>query len=126
MSEGIHDRIYNLEERTAAFAEDVAVFCNQLPQTLSNQEHCRQVIRSSGSIASNYIEANEALSKKDFIYRTKICRKESKETALWLRIMQKTNGSQFGEQIKIFYKEAVELKKIFSSIIIKSDKQVFK
>ena len=96
------------------------MFCNQLPNIRSNDEHCRQVIRSSGSVASNYIEANEGLSKKDFIYRIKICRKEAKETALWLRIMKKTNPSKFTDQIEKFYNEAIELKKIFAAIINKS------
>lgn len=120
MVQNSNNKPYDLEERTAEFAEEVAMFCNQLPNIRSNDEHCRQVIRSSGSIASNYIEANEGLSKKDFIYRIKICRKEAKETALWLRIMRKTNPSKFTEQSEKFYIEAIELKKIFAAIINKS------
>lgn len=88
---------------------------------LSNVEHCKQVIRSSGSIASNYIEANESLSKKDFIFRIKICRKESKETALWFQLMRRTNQSEYQDLIDIFYNEAIELKKIFSAIVLKSE-----
>lgn len=120
MEEKPNDKHYDLEDRTAEFAGDVAVFCNHLPNILSNAVHCKQVIRSSGSIASNYIEANEGLSKKDFIYRIKICRKEAKETALWFRIMRKTNTPEYTEQIEKFYNEAIELKKIFSAIINKS------
>ena len=58
---------YNLEERTYKFAKDVALFCKKLAKTLINTEYVKQVIRSSGSIGANYIEANESLSKKDFI-----------------------------------------------------------
>lgn len=85
------EKRYDLEERTEKFAGDVAILCNTLPRTVSNIEHCKQLVRSSGSIGANYIEANESFSKKDFIYRLKICRKEAKETAMWLRIMMRTN-----------------------------------
>ena len=67
-------KIYDLEERTFRFAEEVALYCRKLPRTISNIEYSKQVIRSSGSTGANYIEANEALSKKDFTYRIKISR----------------------------------------------------
>ena len=117
---GENNKQFDLEERTARYAEHVAVFCNKLPKTLSNIEHCKQIIRSSGSVASNYIEANESLSKKDLVYRLKICRKEAKESALWARIMKKTNTEDALHQLEIFYNEAIELKKIFSVIITKN------
>ncbi|MDY7032550.1 MAG: four helix bundle protein [Thermodesulfobacteriota bacterium] len=63
------------------------LFIKGLPRTISNIEDGKQVIRSSGSVGSNYIEANEALSKKDFIVKIKICRKEAKESRYWLRLM---------------------------------------
>lgn len=109
-----------MEERTEQFAGDIAILCNRLPKTISNIEHAKQVVRSSGSVGSNYIEANESLSKKDFIYRAKICRKEAKESAMWLRILLRTNEGELKEQLKKLHNEAVELKKIFSSIINKS------
>ena len=80
----------------------------------------RQLIRSSGSVGANYIEANEALSKKDFVMRIKICRKEAKETAYWLRLIIDTNTDCFKSEGASLRQEAVELKKIFSSIITKS------
>jgi four helix bundle protein len=120
MSENSNDKHYDLEDRTAEFVGDVAVFCNKILNIFSNLEHCKQVIRSSGSIASNYIEANESLSKKDFLYRMKICRKEAKETAMWFRVMHKTNEPKDIKQIEAFCSEATELKKIFSAIINKS------
>jgi four helix bundle protein len=113
-------KIYDLEERTFQFSKNVTLYVKKLPNTLSNLEYGKQVVRASGSVGSNYIEANEALSKKDFVMRVKICRKEAKESAYWLRLIVETNDEKFKEEgIKLF-KEAIELKKIFSSIIEKS------
>jgi four helix bundle protein len=69
---------YDLEDRTLAFAKETRVFVSKLPKTISNAEDGKQLVRSSGSIGANYIEANEALSRKDFLMRVKISRKESK------------------------------------------------
>lgn len=81
-----NSKIYDLEERTFQFAKRCRDFAKKLPQNSANIEYCKQLIRSSGSQAANYIEANEALSKKDFGYRIKITRKEAKESYLWLRL----------------------------------------
>jgi hypothetical protein len=70
--------IYDLEERTYQFAKSVRLFVKTLPKTIANIEDGKQVIKASGSVGANYIEANEALSKKDFKMRIKICRKEGK------------------------------------------------
>jgi len=110
---------YDLEERTASFAREVANFLKQLHRTISNIEYIKQVIRSSASIGANYIEANESLSKKDFILRVKICRKEAKETCYWLKLIRETNDN-IPKQIADLYQEATELKKILSAIIDKS------
>jgi len=112
--------MYDLEERTYQFAKEVAVFIKKIPKTTGNIEYSKQVIRSSGSVGANYIEANESLSKKDFNMRIKICRKEAKESSYWLRLLVDTNNndhSAIGEKLT---READELKKIFSSIIEKS------
>ena len=77
----------NLEERTFRFAESVRTFVKQLPKTISNVEDVRQLVRASGSVTANWIEADEALSKKDFLMRVKICRKEAKESRLFLRLV---------------------------------------
>jgi four helix bundle protein len=77
----------DLQERTFAFAESVRAFVKQLPKTISNTEDVRQLVRASGSVAANWIEADEALSKKDFLMRVKICRKEAKESRLFLRLV---------------------------------------
>ena len=69
---------YDLEERTFQFAKNVSLYVKKFTRTISNMEYGKQVIRASGSVGANYIEANEALSKKDFVMRIKICRKEAK------------------------------------------------
>ena len=77
----------DLEDRTFRFAESVRAFVKPLPRTVSNAEDVRQLVRASGSVAANWIEADEALSKKDFLMRVKICRKEAKECRLFLRLI---------------------------------------
>jgi len=116
----IPNKTYDLEERSFQFAKRVALYCKKLPRTVSNIEYSKQVIRSSGSIGANYIEANESLSKKDFSMRIKISRKEAKETVYWLRLLIETNDEQLEKEGKALSQEATELKKIFSSIIEKS------
>jgi len=107
---------YDLEERTFAFAKNVRDFIKTLPKTISSIEYGKQVIRSSASIAANYIEANEALSKKDFLVRVKISRKESKETRLWLRLID----IESQEKTKLIM-EVNELMKIFGAIVTKTE-----
>ena len=113
-------KLYDLEERTFQFSKNVALYVKQLPNNISNLEHGKQVVRSSGSIGANYIEANEALSKKDFIMRIKICRKEAKESAYWLRLIVETNDEKYTKEGKLLFDEAIELKKIFSAILLNS------
>ena len=109
----IPNKIYDLEERTYQFAKSVGLFCRKLPKTAANIEYMKQVIRASGSTGANYIEANESLSKKDFVMRIKICRKEAKEAAYWLRLIMETNDLSFSEEAILLFDEAIELKKIF-------------
>lgn len=109
---------FDLEERTLNFAKRVSVYVKNLPKNVSNLEWGKQLIRSSGSVGANYIEANEALSKKDFIMRVKISRKEAKESIYWLRLLESDNGNN-KEREKLI-QEGTELMKIFGSIIEKS------
>jgi four helix bundle protein len=88
MTEVQNSKQYDLEERTLRFAKEVLKFVGILPKTLANIEIMKQIIRSSGSVGANYIEANEALSKKDFEMRIKICRKEAKESRYWLKLIE--------------------------------------
>ncbi len=113
-------RVYDLEERTFVFAKNIRIFVKTLPKTKANFEDSRQVIRAAGSVGANYIEANEALSKKDFLMRIKICRKESKESVFWLMLIHETNILANNKEVLDLINEAIELKKIFSSIITKS------
>ncbi len=106
-----------LEERTFIFAKKCRNFVFKLPKTVSNREYSKQLIRSSGSQAANYIEANEALSKKDFIYRVKIARKETKESGLWLRLCETDNDTNLILEQKDLIQESKELRSIFSTII---------
>jgi four helix bundle protein len=76
---------YDLEDRTLEFAKRTIIFINKLQKSLANVEIARQLVRSAGSVGANYIEANESLSKKDFLMRIKICRKEEKESCYWLK-----------------------------------------
>ncbi len=108
---------YDLEERTFEFARRCRDFVNKLPKTVSNLVNGKQLIRSSGSVASNYIEANEALSKKDYYHRTKICRKEAKESSLWLRLCELKGNNDLEKECQELIQEAFELTRIFGSII---------
>jgi len=110
----------NLEEWTFQFAKAASFSVRKLERTIANVEYIRQVIRSSASIGANYIEANEALSKKDFLMRIRICRKEAKETCYWLRLFSETNETNRAD-LDALAQESVELKKILSAIIIKCE-----
>jgi four helix bundle protein len=121
MSDGEENRRYDLEERTFVFAQDVRRFIKLLERTIGNVEDARQLVRSSGSVAANYIEANEALSKKDFRMRIKICRKEAKESRLWLRLLDtETRADARAMQAKL-QQEAQELTNIFGAIFRKCE-----
>lgn len=111
---------YDLENRSFEFARDVREFIKQLPKTLSNIEDCRQLARASGSVAANYIEANEAISKKDFTHRIKICRKESKESVLWLKLADVGGKAELERVRARLIDEGNQLMKIFSVIMRKS------
>jgi four helix bundle protein len=112
--------VYDLEERTFQFAKAVRLFVKTLPKTIANIEDGKQLIKASGSVGANYIEANESLGKKDFLMRIKISRKEAKESAYWLRLINETNKLKNAEEALRLMQEAKELKKIFSSILAKS------
>jgi len=106
-----------LEDRTYQFAQDCRDFTMRLPKNTQNFEYSKQLIRSSGSQAANYIEANEGLSSKDKCYRFKICRKETKESKLWLRLCIIYDNSELSCERSRLIGEADELRKIFSRLI---------
>lgn len=107
-----------LEERTLRFARDVRAFVRQLPRGVITIEDAKQLVRSSGSVGANYIEANESLSKKDFSMRARICRKEAKESRYWLQLFDSLPSGLQPERERLM-REATELLKIFSSMVSK-------
>ena len=109
---------YDLEERTLNFAKRVNDYVNKLPKTISNVENGKQLVRSAGSVGANYIEANESLSKRDFVMRVKICRKEAKESRYWLILTQPLKD--YLDEKNYLIQEATELMKIFGAILEKS------
>ena len=114
------EKPYNLEQRTYEFAAEVRQFVKRLPLTIANQEDIKQVVRSSGAIGANYIEANESLSKKDFRMRVRIARKEAKETRYWLRLLDLAADPETTAIRNTLVGESDELLKILSAILNKS------
>lgn len=112
---------YDLEDRTLAFAKEVIQFVNRLPKTIPNIEIARQLIRSSGSVGANYIEANESLGRKDFAMRIKISRKEAKESRYWLQLAECNSDSENARAHLI--QESTELMKIFGAILEKTKRE---
>ncbi len=108
---------YDLEERTYLFARDCRTFVRSLKFTISNNEEGKQLVQSSGSVGANYIEANEKLGDKDFLFRLKISRKEAKESLYWLRLLKTQNNN---DSVDGLIQESNELRKILSAIINKS------
>jgi len=121
MTETQNSKQYDLEDRTLAFAKKVRAFVKKLPKTIANIEDGKQLIKASGSVGANYIEANEALSKKDFRLRIKICRKEAKESRYWLRLVDTQDDAELQQERKGLEQEAAELMNIFGSILRKSE-----
>lgn len=120
MTENRNPKQYDLEERTLSFAKRVRIFIKKLQKTIATIEDGKQVIRSAGSVGANYIEANEALSKKDFIMRIKICRKEAKESRYWLKLLTSNDTLEEKERLELI-QESTELMNIFGTIIRKSE-----
>jgi len=114
------EKPWDLEERTYQFARQVRWFLKRLPRTIGNQEDGRQVIRSSGSVGANYIEACESLGKKDHQMRLRIARKEARETRHWLRLLDIGDDKKVEREREQLIQEATELLCILSSILSKS------
>lgn len=106
---------YDLEQRTKSFAIEIRVWLKHIVKSVISIEDIKQLTRSSGSIGANYIEANESLSKKDFLMRIKIAKKEAKESIYWLEIMEQEN-SILEMQRKKLIKECGEIMHILGAI----------
>lgn len=109
-------KTYDLEERTAKFAEKMIDLLKNLPKNSINKRLVEQCVGSAGSVGANYCEANEAESKKDFIHKIAICKKETKETKHWIRLLARANPI-FKIKLRKLWQEAQELLLIFSAII---------
>lgn len=120
MNESQKAKPYDLEERTFHFAKRAFQYFKNLPRNSVNTEAVKQGIRSSGSVGANFIEANEAFSRKDFIMRVKVSRKEVKESIYWLRLSEPSQRQE--QERNALIAEATELMKIFGAIIEKSKK----
>lgn len=120
MTKTPNSKQYDLEDRTLEFARKVRVFVKKLPKTSSNIEDGKQLIKASGSVGANYIEANESLSKKDFRMRIKICRKEAKESRYWLNLVDTNDQTEIEKDRTSLIGESTELMNIFGAILQKS------
>jgi four helix bundle protein len=114
-------KVYDLEERTALFGEEIIDFAKTLPHDRISDELVKQFIRSGTSIGANYMEADGAESKKDFRHKIALCKKEAKETKHWLRMISKANPDR-KKACRNLWQEAQELTLIFSTIINTSRK----
>ncbi len=109
---------YDLEDRTYLYAKNVRSFVKKLVKTISNKEDIKQLVRASGSVGANYIEANESLGKKDFLMHIRICRKEAKESRYWLRLIDVQNDVKLDKERNALVQEATELMSIFGKILV--------
>jgi four helix bundle protein len=114
----IYKMKYDLEERTAKFGIMIIKFANTISRNPVNNPLINQIVRSGTSIGANYMEADGAISKKDFHHKIAICRKETKETKHWLRMIAYANPDSLKET-RTLWREAHELTLIFSSILRK-------
>ena len=119
--QGEQPRRFDLEDRTYRYAQAVRTLVRQLPHTLANIEDAKQLLRASASVGANYIEANEARGKKDFVMRIKICRKEAKESGFFLRLLYLAADAELESSRVALVQEATELTSIFGAIVRKSE-----
>lgn len=106
---------YDLEERTARFGEDIIEFSKKIPHNAVTISLISQLVRAGTSVGANYCEADDACSKKDFVNKIALCKKESRETKHWLRMVIKAVES-LKDEAKKHMNEAQELNLIFASI----------
>ena len=113
------EKPYDLEERTFQFALSVRLFFKHQKWDPVSWSDVTQVLRSSGSVAANFVEANESISLDDNLYRLRLCRKEAKESSLWFRLIAETNptNSEQTETFRQLTQESSELVKILHTII---------
>ena len=106
---------YDLAERTAMFGETVIRFAQRIPQSPVTNRLIDQLVGAGTSVGANYCEADEGISRKDFMHRIGICKKEARETQFFLRMVV-TAQSTLKPEARVVWNEARELKLIFASI----------
>jgi len=106
---------YDLEERTASFGKNIIKFANKIPRTPVTIPIITQLVRAGTSIGANYCEADDAVSKKDFKNKIGTCKKESRETKYFLRMIA-TSVLDLKDEARILWQEAKELNLIFNKI----------
>ncbi len=111
------DKPFNFEERSRLFAKNVSSFIGKLPRNITNIEYSKQLIRSAGSICANYIEAKEALGKKDCLMHLRISKKETKESSHWLELVDTSNCEALDNERNTLRRESNELFSILCSMI---------
>jgi len=111
----IKKKKYDLEERTAKFGENIIKFVKKIPKKTETLPLISQLVRAGTSVGANYCEADDAESKKDFIHKIRICKKESRETKHWLRMIV-VAVPELKEEARVLWQEAQELNLIFASI----------
>ena len=110
---------YDLEERTEKFAKDARKFVKAFPKSITSFDDLKQVVRSSGSVAANYIEARESLGENDRLMKLRTCKKEAKESRLWFRLLKADTPDRLEEERGRLLKEAGELERILATIVRK-------
>ena len=115
------EKPYDLEERTYAFALEVRLFLRNTRWDPVSWPDIKQVLRSSGSVSANWVEAKEAISPADYLYRVRIYKKEVRETGIWLRLIGDSNpiDEAIHRDLDDLVQETTELVKTFMSIITK-------
>jgi four helix bundle protein len=108
-----------LEERCYQFAKRVRAFTRRLKRDIENIEDIKQLVRASGSVGANYIEANENVGSGDLRYRVKVSRKESKESMHFLGLLQVFDKKELEDERSFLVNEAGQLRKIFSAMLKK-------
>ena len=120
-------RRYDIQERALKFASNIAIMAGKMPKILALIEYCKQLVRSSSSIGANIEEADGTLTKKDFINKLAIARREARESKYWLMLIKRAelNLSYISyEEIDILINESHEMMLILSSIINKVQNKI--
>ena len=120
-NDGKRRATFDLEERTARFGEAIIAFCRNSPRNAITNPVVTQLVKAATSVGANYGEANDAESKKDFCHKIGICRKESKESKHFVRMIVAA-APELRDAAKPLWQEAKELNLIFGAILRSSKK----